>query len=570
MGEKMVDKPLFAIHPLTGEPGIKCNVNTGDPEFRTLGYYLLSGPSKPFGVEDKANQLGSTNFTGPPGTASELYYALFFQLLKWGFFVVKPDEWIEVMPTHKEYYERTIATKQALEGTIKSGLASAASAVADFELLNHDLRKYKEILNYFSKKDEHSLRAMFIDYVDVHTGAISLIQIAPRWSTIIADFMKLGDKDLEPEAIAKRLNISKAEAVVLSTKNRLYQEWKKLFGEAARERYINLKGLIEGRKKSVKEYKEWLKPYISRFKMTKIGPGTPAAKSKIMTSFADVTGISTFANGITIWAWKWIKSEEFRRPLTVKEGDFSINPYDNWIRENYILDPRKGLAVIYPWLRNERKFCKKCNKYYPASTSKCEKCGATYFESKTVADEIVNREIIPMWLRRELGLNPDEPYYDLMELVIDRLGTRLPNGELEDITFNIRNFVCSHNVILVKLLELKCRERELDRYIDEILGIKSEEKGIEEIVKEEYGELFGEKKEELKGFDKFVKDLRESASHWIPKFNIPKGPETPFMFSKPGPYEREMYERLTKQYLQVGGGLYSQTVRFLKERMGVD
>jgi hypothetical protein len=31
--------------------------------------------------------------------------------------------------------------------------------------MNHDIRKYKEILAYFNEKDEHSLKAMFIDQV---------------------------------------------------------------------------------------------------------------------------------------------------------------------------------------------------------------------------------------------------------------------------------------------------------------------------------------------------------------------------------------------------------------------
>jgi hypothetical protein len=48
----------------------------------------------------------------------------------------------------------------------------------------------------------------------------------------------------------------------------------------------------------------------------------------------------------------------------------------------------------------------------------------------------------------------------------------------------------SQNVLLVKLLELICRERELERYIDEILGMKREDVNIVDLVKKDYPELY--------------------------------------------------------------------------------
>jgi len=263
-----------------------------------IGLFLCVGPTKAPGVETESNHMISLNFTGKPGTAAGLYYDLVFQLPNWGFNVSKADEWIEVSPTHKEYYDRTVSTKQMLEGAIKTGLTSAAAAVSDFELMNHDLRRYKEILNYFAAKDEHSLKVMFIDYVDVHTDLpgqpISLRTSAARWPTIIADFIKLKDEDTDPDQIAKKLNISKAEAVILTTKNKLYKQWKDLFGKTARERYELLKGLVEGRKKTINEYREWLKPYLARFKMTRLGGERPRVRADTLKSFADITGMATF------------------------------------------------------------------------------------------------------------------------------------------------------------------------------------------------------------------------------------------------------------------------------------
>ena len=133
------------------------------------------------------------DLTAPPGVASGVYYGMVFQLGKWEFKVHKADEAIEVSPVHAQYYQLTLKQKEDLEAKIKSGLGQAAQAIGDFELLKHDERKYQEFLNYHESRDEHSLRAVFIDQVDVHNGDTGLRQIVQRWPTIIADFMRCGD-----------------------------------------------------------------------------------------------------------------------------------------------------------------------------------------------------------------------------------------------------------------------------------------------------------------------------------------------------------------------------------------
>ena len=259
----MADKEIFDLGKIA---------NLDEP---SLGYYVCITPTKPPGLDDGDNKEEEVNYTSAPGKAAGLYYSLFFQLPKWGWSIAKADEWIEVSPTHKEYYERTISSKQMLESTIKTGLTSAAQSVADYELMNHDLRQYKEILGYFNSEDEHSLKAMFVDQVDVHTDSpgqpVSMRSIAPRWPTIIADFMRLSEGDDTPDKVQKKLDVSKAEAVILVTKNKLYKNWKGDIKNISLERYEMLRGMVAARKKTVEEYKEWLKPYISRFQMTRLG-----------------------------------------------------------------------------------------------------------------------------------------------------------------------------------------------------------------------------------------------------------------------------------------------------------
>jgi len=559
----MTDKEIFDLAKIA---------NIRGPNLPTLGNYVCILPVDPVGIEEDDNKGIEVNYTAKPGEAAAVYYGLCFQLPKWGWTVVKADEWIEVSPTHKEYYDRTMATKQMLESTIKTGLASAAQAVADYELMSHDLRRYREIMRYYENKDEHSLKALFIDQVDVHTDMpgqpISMRSIAPRWPTIIADFMRLTDEDDEPGKVQKKLDISRAEAVILVTKIKLYKNWKKTFLDVVKERYTMLRGQVEARRKTINEYKEWLKPYIARFKMTKLGGGREFVRKSTLESFADITGISTFANNIRLFTWRILRTAEPRRPAQEVKKDFAVYPYDDFLRNNLILGEGYSLASIYPWLRNSKKYCPKCKKYLPSGTIECSKCGSINLEDKTLADQIVEEKILKMWKNREKGLDPFELYYLFLDYNIMRVGTRLPSGELEDITFTIKTCVLSHNILLLKLLELECRSMELEWYIDEMLGTSLEEKSVKEIVMDEFPQLYPKKK--LSGSKEYIRGLKESFNvytDFLHKVKLPNFGK--LRFFKPGPYEKDFRERISKQYSTVAGTNFINIVDFLKMRMRV-
>ncbi len=571
----MVDKPVFGfVSPGSKEWGIEMNAQT----HKTLGLYMLIGPGAPPPQELYSNQSTAFNFTGPPGTASALYYALVYQLGKWVYNVEKVDEWIEVSPTHRQYYEQTMSQKQMLEGVIKTGLASAASAVADYELVLHDVRKYKEVLDYFKAKDEHSLKAMFIDQVDIHTGeGVSMRSIAPRWPTIIADFIRLDEKDVNIDAVIKRYSeTSRPESVILVTKNKLYQGWKSTFLEAAKQRYELLTGLANARRRSIEEYRNWIRPHIARFKATKLGTATEVGRAATYKSFADVTGMSTFANSIRLHAWRFFRPIEIRKAaIEFKPGkNFVYEPYDDYMRARYVLDPERGLAKEYKWLLDPRKYCDRCKKYYSESTTKCDKCGSVSLSDRFRADEIVDKEIKPQWLAKKRGMNPGEMYYIFLDVNIERYGTKLPVGELEDITFTVQTFVMSQNVLMVKMLELYCRDKEFERYVDELLGVKLKDETIEEIVRREYPDIFGKPPKKPSALDEWLTDVKKS---WASisgvgrKLSVPRTPpeRRMFMFIKPGPYEVEFKERITMQYLGPSGAMFGSVMDFLKKKAGV-
>ncbi len=587
----MTEKPIFPIldhlDDFRDQRGPGMPRTAADSNYK--GIYVLAGSTAAIGYETASPQVVELNFTAPPGKASAVYYSFVFHIPKFDYNLVKVDEWIEVSPTRADYYQATVASKEALAGTIKQGLASAAAAISDFELAKHDVRKYKEILNYFNdvekakkikdekarpqaiRKAEHSLRAMFVDQVDLHTGeGVSLRSIAPRWSTIISDFMRLTDEMDDVEKIRKELSVSRAEAVILKTKNQVYFEWKKLFSEAAIDRYKTLLSLLESRKKSIDEYKDWIKPYLVRFKIMKVGAERKDVQRNMLKSFADVTGQSTFSNAINLWLWKPHKLVEERKNIVEKTGktsDFIFDPYDDFVRENFVLSKKTGLAHpnFYPWLANILPKDK-------AEKLEIVKSGRIKAGEATVADEIAE-EIKSSWKKQEMRLNPNELYYTFFTIDIMRLGTRTQVGELEDITFTIRNFVMSQNVLLVKLIELRAREMDLEKYIEQMMGVHTTEGAeISEVMKESHPELFGAPpKEEPSSLEKIGKEISEEVGRYSDYFkSITKSLQTPNWVRKPGHYEADWKDRMTELILKGNTKNFGQLVGFLKGKFGIE
>jgi len=423
------------------KPGIPATT----PSSTWLGRYMFIGPFLKVTQEWDSNQFIYLDFTGPPGTATGIYYSLVFHMPKLQWHVEKVDESIEVNPTHREYYERTIATKGAIEGTIKEGLRSAAQAVADYELLKHDMRKYKEIMDYFTAvakaktlpekarrekvaAAEHTLKAMYVDQVDVHTGPSALVQMAQtRWPTVITDFMRVTEDMDTVDKIKKGLDISGAEAVILMTKNKLFREWMKLFGDAVRERYERLSGLVASRDRSIEEYREWLRPYLLRFKAIK-----PGISTKQFRNFFDITGQATFTNNIHLWVWQPFKAIEIRKAPIIKTEKFAIEPADPFAVNHFIKSPVTGLAHkdYYPWLLNEQS-PKGLAVDYPWIPSD------QWTGKVSVADNMI-LQIRKDWIAGKIDkVSGDDMYYLLLDFKIERTGSRTPSGEMEDIIFEV-------------------------------------------------------------------------------------------------------------------------------------
>ncbi len=539
LAKKPSDEQEGVVTPyLLADENFERNWNTGElvdrraekwtgPNGKWLGHALFNGPRE---------AQTSLNPTGPPGSLSAIYYSLMFQVRKWEFLTEKADEWVEVSPIHGAYYQLTMKQKEELEARIKSGLASASQSVADMELLKHDLRKYKEFLHYFGyeaddttgdikydakKRDDHSLRAMFIDLVDAHTGEqIAMKTIVSRWPTLIVDFQKLEDKDIDTDKIKEKLNVSKAEAVVLSTKNRLYQEWKKMFEPQLKERYNRIRELVKSREKSVESYREWLKPIIARHKLIEEGLQTPERRKLLMSHFIPTGAQATSISDVTMWVWRYITVQEMQKggterlALEVEPRSQKLPLHWEWTKKNLIFNPKHGLITKHPWITEQ------------------------WVEEKR--KNILNRKVSPttQWVV------PHKLYYAFIIIKITRANIRLASGaEIEDTVFDVNAILLSQNVLVVKLLELLAKQEEFDRYVDELIGV----------AKPIPGKKFEQKKE---------RRTLDRVNAFLENFSID------MLFFKRGPYEHDFDERITKIMLANMAGLrYQPIVRFIKGKM---
>jgi hypothetical protein len=492
------------------------------------------------------------NFTLPKGQGTNLFMGYPSFLGNKGYEVQKVYETIDVSPVDQGYYNLTQRQKDELEGKIKQGMGSVSQAIADFELLNHDFRKYKEFLKMIKTDDEHSLRAIFIDEVDISTGANSIKQMVVRWPTMISDFIKLGDRDdtkseVKVDKIRDSLKVSGAEAVVLSTKQRLYLNWKNdLFGAEVEKRCENLQSLINAREKSIDEYRNWLKPTIAKFKLFEDTLSSPGARMSRYSSAFHSMGQAVSSNDTELWSWQGMVgivgrtgSMEFGKNQDKKRKNtkFSTDPYDDFIKKKLIFDEKDGLKKIHPWI-DEAWVQEKVNEI-------CDDGG---------------------WLK------PDGMYYVLMRTKHNRVVIKLPDGtEMEDVTYSLKMWFYSQNALLVLLLHLKALQKEFEDYVDQILGISSSggisaKKHIEDLIakwKEEKKEVEGKK-----GGMALANISSSLNKKWALIDNLF---EFGFALSRVrGNYEHNFADRIATPYLAtVGGDFYAVLVGYLVGGAGV-
>lgn len=475
------------------------------------------------------DQIVTLNPVTLEGQAEIIYNVFIYRTAKWHYHVEKADEYLRVTPTAPPAFAPLMAQKERLEGHIKAGLASAAQAVADYELLKHDERKYREILDYFDlgKKDEHVLRALFVDRVDAFVGeGYSMVTMTRRWPTIIGDFLKMKSEWTDTKTIREKLSVTNVEANVLKTKNELFKEWEKLFFPDVRERYGRIKNLLDSRKRSVDEYREWLKPYLNKLKTIKEEAEIKDAASEL----TEITKLSFTPQGevnAKLWFWKPIRPEEMGKPLVI-QGWGEIPTFDDWVKEHL-----PALEAKYEVTMSEeeiRKFLDKCIRGHYRGMKRPEL-----------------HMIYPA-----PSIDPRFLYYFFIDLDYVCQYKKGSTGPMvvEDQYWHFHPFLISKNFLLFALLELEYKKKKFAEDIERLIGVKKiEDEYMEEAKKKWPGQ--DKRKKQRKNFSK---TWNESRVRWIARRRKVKKALKPILkfFIKPGPYEINAAERISKTY-----GLYS-------------
>lgn len=539
------------------------------------------------------NQHQVVDITGPVGHALGIYYGFTFALSKDEWNIAKANEVLEVNPAHGAYYAITQAHKAELEGRIKQGLASVQTAVSDYELIQHDLRKYQEFDNYLKMTEsadekeklqgELQLRTVFVDQVDRYVGGVQAGGTAGRFSmvfmrdnniipTVVDNFMRIrNEKDLQEGGQFAPGKVTEVERRVLETKWTAYQQWLDFFKANVRGRLERLRQLAKAREKSIEEYRKWLEPVIARHRLIEESLAVPGIRRDFTTFHVKTGGTPLSFHSIELWCWKKFpifemfptpgellaRYEEFKDPVW-----FAL---DKWSRDNLIWNAEYGLINAHAWI-----------------TEDWVKARLKEFRDKK-------------WWREEYW------YYTFTVIKLDRTNIKYPTGgEDEDGYFTVDNFIVSQNVLFAKLLQLAAKQYETDFYVNELLGLMPEVDGSPPVVYEkkkgkwriDEGHLKKIKKYRFKvGEDRTevtwpsqteFKSEAELKKAWSPKvFKLVKR-EKPLEISAkikdvalalgadfvlrrlPGPYERGFYERMTKYFLTPNGYRFGAHIELLK------
>ncbi len=542
------------------------------------------------------------DFWSPSGVSSQIITPFLYFLGRNRFVRYKVYEWSEVSPVNQQFYQITMAQKQQLEAQIKQGLAGIASAISDFDLLFHDQRKYREFIDYMEAvekgkkmkdedmvmRNEQTLKAIFIDQVDVHTGeGIALKLIASRWPTVIVDFMKIKEEDTDPKKIAEKLRVTEAEGVVLATKNKLYLKWRELFRETVLGRFNRISELLEARRKSILEYRNFLRPYIDRFRNIREIGETEEGREFVYRATSWVRRAVSEAYAIEVqmlWLWKGMSLPDiFKRAKEAFIEEFALMKYPKfpksfkeWIK-----------AEMPAWEAKEKETFKKIKDYHTG----IEPLDKYVMAFIPVAEEIWKVQLTALdilkarqWMiedANEWGFT-NWPYFKVWEFKLVMGRTRYADGsELDNpMYFRFYPYLDTQNVMLMRYVELTAKRKAEEGFITDMLGETAEGKKIAEIVQDRYPQLTS-KYPDLFGArfvprppttEKEMKKVTEEKNKAITMFTsaVKKMTSPMFMFVKGAPYETNFENLITRQYFrEIRDTMWLPANNYLRSRFGV-
>lgn len=563
-------------------------------------------------AENQTNFL--LNPTTQPGGTIGIFYGAAFEARKDGWQTYKFDEHLEISPVHAQYYQLTHEQKEKLEAKIKQGLAGIAQSVADLELVEHDIRKYKVLQDAFNeaeskdserkRKGHLRLKAIFVDEVDHYTGgggpgqpgrlSMAFMRNNAIMPTVVDDFMEMRSKE-DLKTNTRFSNLPDVEKRMLEIKWNAYLDWLKLFGSAIDMRMQRLETLRKSRTETLRQYRDWLKPIITRYKLIEESFERSGERKDLPMHFIRSQGNAVSYNTSVVWIWKHLFRLEERmipREFYAKHAE-ELVPLDEWTLSNLVFNFRHGLIADFPWITKE-------------------------WAKKTVGDLFVQPpgSWISSWLKK------DFLYYNFFKLEMQRGNIRMASGyEMEDTDFYCDNYVFSRNAMAAKCLEMKSKREEIEFYIDNIIGQKHQPKeggcpigyhkffgkywiskhfmkimpkmrdffgqltDVEwskletggkpiKMSKTEFFSAFGDKETSKAKFD-FIEqpleddEIYEKQGYWLELFGVSKGGLKKYFFRNTGPYENNFFERITKFYFKWSAEKHEGMVNNIQKRMSL-
>jgi len=242
---------------------------------------------------------------GTVGFPTDIYFKV-ITLIKDGFHyeVKKYKDWIEINP-NSPYHQDILQRKQSLEQNVGRILSNMSDMRRDIELINHDLRKFEQVLGHFKENKQDSLKSDFVDLVDSQTpSGMHKLVASGKFPTLVIDFFKIENKeDIE------KLKVSNSEKGLLRTKWMLYQEWLKMYSKGVEERVKMLREELNNRKAAIENYKKSIEPYLKAIHKIKISQSDPEDYSGLDDPMM-IEGYDTTVSGVELWCWAPISVEK--------------------------------------------------------------------------------------------------------------------------------------------------------------------------------------------------------------------------------------------------------------------
>ncbi|MEA2004323.1 MAG: hypothetical protein U9O53_05220 [archaeon] len=477
-----------------------------------IGQGNPKGIVRPGWVAVGLNTYRKIKMTAVLGGTQGIYDSLLGNLCQNEYKILKVDEDFHVTPsTQNPFYQNAKAQRGELERIISTTLTDIGNEVGQWQLLEHDVRKAEEMLNYFGESDEAALKTMFVDQVDYYTGgggaqgegrlSMAFMRKSNIMPTIVEDFLSMNSPDdLKEEGVLGKL--PQVEKNFLKAKWSAYTQWKTLFRSGIDQRYNTVKSLCQSKEKYLDERREWLKPHVMQHKMLNNALSSEGGRAGAAGNFFDRPGEARSFTNQTIWLWKPIRfghsinrtpDEMYKNPRHIGKG---VKAYDYHIQEKFIFNGKIGLLKKYPWITE-----------------------------KQIEDYVNDRTTISK-RDAKLGvadLQENEWYYTVWTIDFGKcVFNVMANGQptpLEDGTWIIHGYVATKNMLMLKLLERNCEDDNTEIEMKNIINMDREKYSIKYHLPSENGpyrikksSLEYEKKKDILGGKSFKKDADEKGN----------------------------------------------------------